>query len=163
MKRLKQTFEKVGRESGLVDGAIGHKLEPQLVAAAFDLDGFVITAEAAEQLAALRTAVPHLHVVVAAAVVLLDLSQEQRAKVAHDVSPKWISSPLGQETQLAWYVAWLGRRSVLRVAVWFLHLKGLEGQTHTEALRHCYFPYTCFVGLVLIRIVGRLYLTAVPP
>lgn len=75
MKRPKRTFEKVGRETGLVDRAVGHKLEPQLVAAAFDLDGFVVTAEAAEQLAALHAAVPHLHIVVAAAVVLLDLWQ----------------------------------------------------------------------------------------
>lgn len=86
MKRLRGTFEKVGREPSFVDGAVGHELEPQLVAAAFDLDGFVITAEAAEQPAALRAAIPHLHVVVAAAVVLLNLRQEQRADVAHDVS-----------------------------------------------------------------------------
>lgn len=87
MKRAKQTFEKVGRESGLVDGAVRHKLEPQLVAAAFDLDGFVVTAEAAEQLAALHAAVPHLHVVVATAVVLLNLWKEQ-SEVDHDVLQK---------------------------------------------------------------------------
>lgn len=72
------TFKKVGGESSLVDRSIGHKLQPQLVGAAFDVVGFVVAAETAEQPAALRTAVPHLHVVVAAAVVFLDLRRKQR-------------------------------------------------------------------------------------
>lgn len=85
MKRPRRTSEKVGRESGFVDRAIGHKLEPQLVAAAFDLDGFVVTAEAAEQLAALHAAIPHLHIVIATAVMLLNLGKEQTAEEVHNV------------------------------------------------------------------------------
>lgn len=113
VKRSGQTFEKVGRESSLVDGAVGHKLEPKLVAAAFDLDGFVITAEAAEQLAALHTTIPHLHIVVAAAVVLLDLWQDQRVEVAPDGSPKWISGEVHQGEKHSWLgcMEWPGRQS----------------------------------------------------
>lgn len=72
------TFKKVGGEPGLVDRSVGHKLQPQLIGAAFDVVGFVVAAETAEQPAALPAAVSHLHVVVAAAVVFLNLQRKQR-------------------------------------------------------------------------------------
>lgn len=83
------TFKKVGREPGLVDRSVGHKLQPQLVGAAFDVVGLVVAAETAEQPAALRTAVPHLHVVVAAAVVFLNLQRKQRAGLNVAACRRW--------------------------------------------------------------------------
>lgn len=71
------TFKEVGCEPGFVNRSIGHKLEPEPVGAAFDVVWFVIAAEPAEQRAALRNAVPHLHVVVGTAVMSLNLQQEQ--------------------------------------------------------------------------------------
>ena len=47
------TFKEVGSKPGFVDRSVGHKLEPQLVGAAFHVVRLSIAAEAAEQRAAL--------------------------------------------------------------------------------------------------------------
>lgn len=67
------TLKEVGCKACFVDRAIRHELEPQLVGGAVDVVWLLITAETAEQRAALRAAIPHLHVIVGAAAVELNL------------------------------------------------------------------------------------------
>ncbi len=81
------TFEKVGCKPSFVNWSIRHKLQPKVVGAAFDVIWFVVATETGEQRAALRTAVPHLHVVVSAAVVSLNLQSKWRtAKFARGIT-----------------------------------------------------------------------------
>lgn len=67
------TFKKAGWKPGFADWSIWHKLEPELVGAAFDVAWFVVATETAEQRAVLRTAVPHFHIVIGTAVMSLNL------------------------------------------------------------------------------------------
>lgn len=67
------TFKEVGCKACLVDRPVRHELEPQLVRAAVDVVWLFVTAETAEQRAALRAAIPHLHIIVGTAVVELNL------------------------------------------------------------------------------------------
>ena len=71
------TFKEVGCKPSFVDRSIRYKLQPELVGAAFHVVWFVIATETAEQRAALRTAIPHFHVVIGAAVVSLSLQSKQ--------------------------------------------------------------------------------------
>lgn len=52
-----------------------------MVGAAVDITRLLVTAVTAEQRAALRAAIPHLHVIVGTAVVELDLGSERQAKL----------------------------------------------------------------------------------
>ena len=69
-----RTFEKGGGEAGLVDGAVGHKGDPELVGAALEVDRLVAATEAAQQGAAGGPSIPHIQVVVGTAVVVLNLA-----------------------------------------------------------------------------------------
>lgn len=79
------TFKEVSCEARLVDRAIRDELEPQLVGTAVDVAWLLVTAETAEQRAALGAAIPHLHVVVGTAVVELNLESHQEAKQMWDI------------------------------------------------------------------------------
>ena len=69
-----RTFEKIGGEAGLVDGAVGHKGDPELVGAALEVDRLVAATEAAQQGTAGGPSIPHIQVVVGTAVVVLNLA-----------------------------------------------------------------------------------------
>lgn len=80
------TLEKVGREAGFVDGSVGDELQPELVGAAFDVVRFVVAAEASEQRAAVRAAIPHLHVIIRTAVVPFNLQSKRAQWVTHSIT-----------------------------------------------------------------------------
>ena len=69
-----QTFEKAGGEAGVVDGAVGHERDPELVGAALEVGRLVAPTEAAQQGAAGGPSIPHIQVVVGTAVVVLNLA-----------------------------------------------------------------------------------------
>lgn len=75
-----RTFEEVRGKAGLVDCAVGHKLHPECVGGGAHVVGLVVAAEPANQRARLQRAIPHLQVVIGAAVVPLDLQKHTAGK-----------------------------------------------------------------------------------
>lgn len=70
------TFEKVDSKASLVNGPIRDELEPEAAGRALDVVGLLVAAVAPDERAALAVPVPHLQVVVGAAVVALDLGRQ---------------------------------------------------------------------------------------
>lgn len=80
-----RTFEEVSGKAGLVDRPIGHKLHPERVRSGAHVVGLVVAAEPADKRARLQRAVPHLQVVVGAAVVPLNLGEHTAGKYQIDI------------------------------------------------------------------------------
>lgn len=87
------TFEKVSRESGLVDRPVGDELHPQCVRGGAHVFGLVVAAKTTDEGARLQGAVPDLQVVVGAAVVPLDLQKDERLLAFHGFA-RWFEHKL---------------------------------------------------------------------
>lgn len=70
------TFEKVDSKASLVNGPVGDELEPEAAGRALDIVGLLVATVAPDEGAGLAVPVPHLQVVIGAAVVALDLGGE---------------------------------------------------------------------------------------
>lgn len=151
------TFEKVDCKPSFVDRCIGRKLEPELIGGALDVVRISVTTETPEQRAALRAAVPHLHIVIGAAVVPLQL---QRWWTGFSLFGQF-----GQKHSIFPYF----HPNMTRVCCCNnanesksdFYLKWLKGEANVEVFGYCDFPHADFIGLVVIGIIWWLDLTDV--
>lgn len=97
------TFEKVDSKASLVNGPVGDELEPEAAGRALDVVGLLVATEAPDEGAALAVPVPHLQVVVGAAVVALDLGEEVgRSSARGDL----VAQPRAPEALRRWAPSW---------------------------------------------------------